>query len=33
MTVGELEQRMSTREFLWWKALATVEHDEAVEAS
>lgn len=33
MTVSELERRMTAVELAWWRGLALVEADEAVEAS
>ena len=33
MTVAELQDRISTRELMWWKVLRQVESDEAIEAS
>jgi len=33
MTVGEMQDRMTNVEFLWWAGLMQAEHDEAIEAS
>jgi hypothetical protein len=33
MTVAELGERMTNKEFLWWRALQIREHDERIERS